>query len=220
MAMALMVTMPTFRDSLACCAVLLMSQAAWSEDAVQVENGTVVEVGQLDLAYATTLVFTRSAKIVREERPDVLVSARKQLSFAGQPPRSILMADWPGYLGVMTCRDGDRLYLFPYGEWEAANPDGKKKKRVRPAKGAKSQGASVGLRLSVPVTLQVVSNRLPPEKGPCSAEYPARFKDDPSTKSYWFTHSAPPPNWTRVELKEGRPGKKKAGAANPQGSTP
>lgn len=180
----------------------------------------MVEEGQLDLANATTLVFTRTAKIDREERPDVQISARKQLTFDGQPPRSILMADWPDYLGVMTCRDGERVYLFTYGEWDPANPDGKKKKKVRPVKGAGKQGASVGLRLSVPVTLQVVSNRLPPEKGPCSAEYPSRFKDDPSTKSYWYTHSAPPLNWTRVDLKDGRPGKKKAAAANPQGSTP
>lgn len=180
----------------------------------------MVEEGELDLADATTLVFTRSAKITREERPDVLISARKQLSFDGQPPRDIRMADWPGYLGVMTCRDGERVYLFTYGEWDPADPDGKQKKKVRRAKGAGKQGASVGLRLSVPVTLQVVSNRLPSEKGPCSAEYPSCFKDGPAAQSYWYTHSTPPPNWTRVELKAGRPGKKKAAAASPQGSTP
>lgn len=204
------------------CSVLLLSQAAVADEtsadqtaagnAIQVETGTVTEVGQFDLSGASTLVVPRSAKITREERSDVLISARKQLAFDGQPPRSILMTHWRSYLGLMSCRDGDRVYLFPYGEWDAAAPGGKKiRKRAGAGPKTGGQGASVRLRLSVPTILQVVTNSVPPEKGACSAKYPSRFDDQSLTESYWFTNTAPPPKWTRVELTEGRPGKKKAG---------
>lgn len=186
---------------------LLLSRVALAGDATQVENGTVVENGQLDLSGATTLVVPRSAKLARAERPDVQITARKQLGFDGQPPRSMLMTQWRHYLGVMYCRDGERMYLFPYGEW---NADPKTRKgRARPDKTGRSRGASVGLNLSVPVPLQIITNRLPPDKGPCSAQYPAPFRDESLPDSYWYTHTAPPPNWTRLELTEGAPGKKK-----------
>lgn len=31
----------------------------------------------------------------------------------------MLMAHWRDYLGVMNCRDGKRMYLFAYGEWNS-----------------------------------------------------------------------------------------------------
>lgn len=196
------------RRIVACCVTLLMSQAALGDDAIRVENGTLAEDGQLDLSGTTTLVFPRSAKVTRAERPDVLISARKQLAFDGQPPRSMLMTHWRHYLGVMYCRDGERMYLFPYGEWDT-RPKGR---RGRPRGGAVAGGggAAVNLKLTVPVPLQVISNTLPPKQGPCSAQYPSAFTDEPATESYWYTHSTPPPNWTRVELTE-RAGKKRAG---------
>ena len=193
----------------ACCVALFLSQAVLADETVQVENGNIVESGQLDLSGASTLIVPRSSKLVREERPDVAISARKQLQFDGQPPRSILMVHWRDYLGVMSCRDGDRMYLFAYGEWDS-QPDAKKKKR-RAGAGPKpgGSGASVRLRLSIPVAVQVISNSLPPEKGPCSAKHPDRFDDESLKDSYWYTYTTPPPNWTRVQLTEGAAGKRK-----------
>ena len=195
------------KESLACCVAILISQAALGSDAIEIEEGTLLESAQLDLSGATTLVFPRAAKITRAERPDILISARKQLGFNGQPPRSMLMTHWRHYLGVMYCRDGERMYLFTYGEWDT-RPKGKRG-RPRGEPGVGGGGASVNLKLSVPLTLQVIGNKLPPEQGPCSAKYPAPFNDESPTESYWYTHTTPPPNWTRVELTEAAPGKKR-----------
>lgn len=192
------------KSSLAWCAALLLSPAAPADETIRVESGTMVEQGKLEVSGATTLVVPRTAKIARAERPDVEISARKQLAFDGQPPRSILMAHWGGYLGVMSCRDGDRLYLFPYGEWNTEPKGKKKKKRAGAGPAPGGQGASVRLRLSVPTELQVITNALPPGEGPCSAEYPSRFDEEPPKESYWYAHTAPPPKWTRIDLTPGR----------------
>jgi hypothetical protein len=202
-------TFSRMRHTVACCVALLWSQAALASDAVQVENGTVVEGGQLDLSGAGTLVVPRSAKITKTERADIEISARKQLGFNGQPPRSMLMAQWREYLGVMSCRDGERMYVFPYGEWDAQPENKKRKKRAGAGPAPGGSGASVRLRLEVPLTVQVITNSLPPKQGPCSAKYPDPFDEDSLKESYWYTHTAPPPTWARVELTEGAAGKRK-----------
>lgn len=69
-----------------CCLALLLSQAALGGDAIQVEEGSLVESAELDLAGADTLVFPRRVKVTRTERPDILISARTQLGFNGHPP--------------------------------------------------------------------------------------------------------------------------------------
>lgn len=194
---------------LAFCAACLSAQIALADDAIRVENGNFPANGHLDLSGATTLVFPRSAKVTRGDRSDIEIAARKQLEFAGQPPRSILMEHWPNYLGIMYCRDGERLYLFPYGEWDT-RPKGKRG-RVKKVATADGGGASVNLRLVIPVTLQAIGNAMPPKQGKCSAEYPRSFDDESPSESHWYTHTAPPPNWTRVDLAAGGPGKKKAG---------
>lgn len=202
-------TFSKMRHTIAGCVVLLLSQAALADDAVQVENGTLVERGQLDLSGASTLIVPKSAKLVRKELSEVEISARKQLTFDGQPPRSMLMEHWREYLGVMSCRDGDRMYLFPYGEWDAQPKGKKKKKRAGAGPAPGGQGASIRLNISIPIAVVVITNSLPPEKGPCSAKHPSPFDDKSLADSYWYTYTAPPPNWTRVELTEGAPGKHK-----------
>ena len=176
----------------------------------------MAEGGQLELSGSSTLIVPRFAKITKTERADIEISARKQLRFDGQPPRSMLMTHWRDYLGLMSCRDGDRMYLFPYGEWDN-QPEGKKKKKrgsagTQPGGG----GASIGLRLEVPLTVQVITNALPPKQGPCSAKYPDPFDAETLKESFWYTHTTPPPNWTRVELTEGAAGKRKRQTAPAQ----
>lgn len=180
------------KRTVAFCLALLIPQAALGDDAIQVEGGSLVESAEVDLSGVDTLVFPRRVKVTRTERRDILISTRKQLGFDGHPPRSMLMKHWRDYLGVMYCRDGKRMYLFTYGEWNSKIEG----------------GASIKLTLSVPVGLQVIGNKRPPRKGPCSAQYPSQFTDEPATESYWYTHTTPPPNWTRVQLTENDPGKK------------
>ncbi len=150
-----------------------------------VENGAVFELGSVPLGTHTRRVVVPADAIVVKGSPSrhMYIATRKALAFAGHPPERMPLVALRTNMGCAWSREGTRVIVGTYGEWES-----------------KEGGASIGLLVRLPDDVAVERARNLSGTASLAAQATRAASAAAPRMGAWYASTLPTEGWEPVKL--------------------